>query len=161
MTRRAAIIRTIRAHIREIRDAAIRIWWVFVVVVPLVVGGSYFAVDYARAEVDKAQTAAIARDRAQQLRDTAAERARAAREAARDRRTRAQVVRSQNRLICLLKRFVEPQLKSYRNAAKDPTLTPSARRRNDKRISDTKAVLLELVTVPSTYKCPAPKPKGT
>lgn len=58
-----------------------------------------------------------------------------------------------NKIVCGFRGFIVPTLKSYEAAAKDPTLSQSARARNDKRIRTTRAYLSTLVTVPADFDC--------
>lgn len=71
----------------------------------------------------------------------------------------AQSAYSINKSVCGFRGFVKPTLKSYEAAAKDPTLSASARARNDKRIASTRAFLTNQVTVPPDFDCATLPPR--
>lgn len=63
-----------------------------------------------------------------------------------------------NASVCGFRALAEPQLATFKQAAKDKTLSDSARKRNDARIKSTEAFLRTQVTVPRNYRCPTVKP---
>ena len=65
----------------------------------------------------------------------------------------AQSAYAQNKAACGWRAFTAPVLKSYQDAAKDPTLSDSARARNDKRIKTTQEFLESQITVPPSFDC--------
>lgn len=65
----------------------------------------------------------------------------------------AQSAYAQNKAACGWRAFTAPVLKSYEDAAKDPTLSESARARNDKRIKTTREFLSTQITVPPDFDC--------
>jgi hypothetical protein len=67
--------------------------------------------------------------------------------------TTKQFAYSTNKQVCAFRKLTVPALKSYKDAAKDETLSASARARNDLRIHTTEEFLRSLVTVPSDFKC--------
>jgi hypothetical protein len=58
-----------------------------------------------------------------------------------------------NRTTCALRALAEPQLASYRKAAKDKTLSASARKRNQARIKSTEDFLAAYATIPPDFDC--------
>lgn len=128
------------------RNFAISSGWVLVITVPVVAIALWLAIDHANANRDATQ-----RRSNQQFTKALIVTDRKFRQALRI--TTLQVSYSINKSVCGFRGFVQPTLKSYEAAAKDPTLTPSARKRNDKRIKSTKAFLETQVTVPADFDC--------
>ena len=62
-------------------------------------------------------------------------------------------VYNQNRTTCALRALAEPQLKSYKKAAKDKTLSASARSRNRIRVEQTEKFLAAYATIPPDFDC--------
>ena len=58
-----------------------------------------------------------------------------------------------NAQVCAFRAATLPELKSYKDAAKDETLSASARERNAKRIRDSEEFLSRLVTIPTGFNC--------
>lgn len=58
-----------------------------------------------------------------------------------------------NHSVCGFRKLAEPTLLSYQNAAKDPSLSASARARNAARIEATETFLATQVTVPRGFNC--------
>lgn len=117
---------------RRVAGIAISSGWVVVIVVPLISVGVWFAIDHSNSQYR------------QQLETKFNEALRI---------SSTQFSYSINKSVCGFRGFVGPTLKSYRAAAKDKTLTPSARKRNDTRIRTTQAFLDSQVTVPPGFDC--------
>lgn len=146
-----------RRHAREIIRGVVHLWWVFVIVLPLTGFGLWLAVDHANANQARALSHAN-----QQFHQSQILANRKFQQAIRIATVQASY--SINKSVCGFRGFVQPTLKSYEAAAKDPTLTASARARNDKRIQTTKRFLESQVTVPADFDCadlPKNPPKAT
>lgn len=107
-------------------------FWVLVMILPITGFGIWFAIDHSNSQYR------------QQLETKFNEALRI---------SSRQFSYSINKSVCGFRGFVEPTLKSYRAAAKDPTLSPSARKRNDLRIHTTQQFLDSQVTVPPDFDC--------
>jgi hypothetical protein len=131
---------------RRIVGIVIPTWWMLVIVVPLCTIVLWVALDQTNKAQDSAQNRAN-----QQFRQALIVTDRKFRQALAV--TTRQFSYSINKSVCGFRGFVNPTLKSYEAAAKDPTLSSSARARNDKRIQTTKAFLDTQVTVPANFDC--------
>lgn len=128
------------------RDFAIGSGWVLVIVAPLCVLALWFAIDHSNANQQRALNHSNSQFRAAQILAT--------------RRFQEAVLLStkqtnyaNNRRVCGWRTFINPILKSYKDAAKDPTLSASARARNDKRIKTTQQFLDNQITIPPVFDC--------
>lgn len=131
---------------RQVRGIAISAWWVLVIIVPICIFVLWIAVDHANRVQDRAQHRAN-----QQFAKAVILTDRKFREALHVQAT--QTAYAVNKSACGWRAFAGPALKSYEAAANDPTLSPSARARNDKRIKTTREFLANQVTIPSTFDC--------
>lgn len=131
---------------RHIVGVTIRTWWTLVIVVSVSSIGTWAAIDHANANDQRN------RERTnQQFRHSILLGQRKFQQAIRI--STAQAAYSVNKSVCGFRQFTAPVLKSYEQAAKDPTLGDSARARNEQRIQTTLAFLDSQITVPPDFKC--------
>jgi hypothetical protein len=112
--------------------------------------GSGIAIHYANASQDR-QQAAYRVD--QENRQTQARRALEQKFSQALSISNRQNAYSINKSVCGFRGLVGPTLRSYEAAAKDESLSESARARNDKRILTTREFLDSQVTVPPDFDC--------
>lgn len=129
----------LHAHAREIGDGIRRLWWIFVIVMPISGLALWIAIDHSNANQDRQQA---------QFRQSLEDKFNQALSI-----SSRQTAYSINKSACGFRGFVVPTLKSYEAAAKDPTLSESARKRNDLRIRRAHEFLDSQVTVPPDFDC--------
>lgn len=131
---------------RRFAGVTIRTWWTLVIACSVSSLGTWAAIDHSNANRDRQQAQSNAQFRQATILSN---------------RKFQQAIRissressySLNKIVCGFRGFIGPTLKSYEAAAKDPTLSNSARLRNDKRIRTTRAYLDTLVAVPADFDC--------
>lgn len=150
----------LRRHMGEIWQGVIHLWWIFVIVMPLCGLVLYIGIDYTNTKWARQQERSN-----KQFRKSQIESNQKFQDA--QRLSTKQTAYVINRLTCQTRVFIDKGiadtrklLTTYQDAATDPTLTPSAQKRNRQRIVDTRRSIRGAVkfrgaysTIPSDFKC--------